>query len=206
MEMNVFDAVNEIKKFYDGTGSLSNLRGIIPAKKLDISLEHLDGAVKIKVSHPLRLKIEEIYKILLRLFMVSSTDLTVEFIMNGKHKSVSKKFGADESIAETINDLLDLPHEQLLDIIVETEYFKLVSVKDLSDTISIIMKKGDQKTLFRSLMNYLFPFISVSADKSAKEEIIFDQQRDELVVDVALNVDGASLGVKSKKVRLLDRV
>lgn len=49
MEMNVFDAVNEIKKFYDGTGSLSNLRGIIPAKKLDISLEHLDGAVKIKV-------------------------------------------------------------------------------------------------------------------------------------------------------------
>lgn len=204
--MNVFDAVNEIKKFYDGNGSLANLRAIIPAKKLEVILEYLDGAVKIKVSHPLRLYIEEIYKILLRLYLVSSTELIVEFITNGKHKSVSKKFGADESIKETINDLLELPHEQLLDIIIETEYFKLVSVKDLSDTVSIIMKKGDQKALFRSLLNYLFPFLTVTADKSAKEEIVFNQTGDELVVDVSLTIDGSPVGVKSKKVKLLNRV
>ncbi len=203
MEMNVFEAINEIKKFYDGSGSLSNLGGLMSAKKLDVSLEYLDGAVKIKALHPLRIYADEIYKILLRLYMVNSTELTVEFITNGKHKSVSKRFGADEDIKETIADLLELPHEQLLDVIIDTEYFKLVEVKDLSDTVSIIMKRGDQKALFRSLLNYLFPFINVTVEKYAKEEITFNQQNDEVVVDVALTVDGASIGVKSKKVKLL---
>ncbi len=203
MEMNVFEAVNEIKKFYDGNSSLLNLKGLIAAKKLDINLEYLDGAVKVKVLHPLRIYVDEIYKILLRLYMVNSTELTVEFMTDGKHKSVSKRFGADEDIKETISDLLELPHEQLLDVIIDTEYFKLVAVKDLSDTVSIIMKKGDQKALFRSLLNYLFPFINVTVEKFAKEEIIFNWQNDELIVDVALTVDGASIGVKSKKVKLL---
>ncbi len=203
MEMNVFEAVNEIKKFYDGTGYLSNIKGLMSAKKLDVSLEYLDGAVKIKALHPLRIYADEIYKILLRLYMVNSTELTVEFMTNGKHKSVSKRFGVDEDIKETIADLLELPHEQLLDVIIDTEYFKLVEVKDLSDTVSIIMKKGDQKALFRSLLNYLFPFINVTVEKYAKEEIMFNQQNDEVVVDVALTVDGASIGVKSKKVKLL---
>jgi hypothetical protein len=203
MEMNVFDAISELKKFFDGTGSLLNLKAIIPARKLNISLEYLDGAIKIKVSHPLRLYVDEIYKILLRLYLINATELTVEFMANGKRKSVSKRFGADESIKETINDLLELPHEQLLDVIIDTEYFKLVEVKDLSDTVSIIMKKGDQKALFRSLLNYLFPFLSVSVDRSAKEEILFNQQGEELIVDVVINVDGASIGVKSKKVKLL---
>ncbi len=203
MEMNVFDAINELKKFYDGTGSLSGLKSIIPAKKLDVSLEYLEGAVKIKVSHPLRLYVDEIYKILLRLYMVSSTELIVEFITNGKRKSVSKRFGADESIKETIKDLLELPHEQLLDVIIDTEYFKLVEVKDLNDTVSVIIKKGDQKALFKSFLNYLFPFLTVYVDKAAKEEILFMQEGDELVVDVSLNVDGSPVGVKSKKVKLL---
>lgn len=203
MEMNVFDAISELKKFYDGTGSLINLKPIIPAKKLNVSVEYLEGAIKVKVSHPLRLYVDEIYKILLRLYLVSSTELIVEFISGGKRKSVSKRFGADESIKQTIDDLLDLPHEQLLDVIIDTEYFKLVEVTDLNDTVSIIMKKGDQKALFKSFLNYLFPFLTVYVDRSAKEEILFQQEGDELVVDVSLNVDGASIGIKSKRVKLL---
>jgi hypothetical protein len=203
MEMDVFDAINELKKFYDGNGTLAGLKGMISAKKLNIDLEYLDGAVRLRVLHPLRLYVDEIYKILLRLWIINSIEITVEFMTNGKKKSVTKKFGAEENVKETIDDLLELPHEQLLDIILETEYFKLVEVRDLSDTVSIIIKKGDQKLLFRSLYNYLFPFVNVPIDKSAKEEIIFNQAGDELAVDVSIYADGSSAGVKSKKVKIL---
>ncbi|MCL5009449.1 MAG: hypothetical protein M1433_00480 [Candidatus Parvarchaeota archaeon] len=203
MEMNAFEAINELKKFFDGTGSIMKLSTIIPAKKLDINLDYLEGAVKLKVSHPLRLYADEIYKILLRLYLVSSTELIVDFISGGKPRSVSKKFGADENIKDTINDLLELPHERITDIIIETEYFKIVETSDLNDTVSMIIKKGDQKALFRSLLNYLFPFVNVSVDKSAKEEITFEQNEDELTADVSITVDGTSIGIKSKHVKLL---
>ncbi len=201
--MNAFEAINELKKFFDGSGSISKLNSIIPAKKLDLNLEYLEGAVKLKVTHPLRLYIDEIYKVLLRLYFVNSTELIIDFISGGKPRSVSKRFGADENIKDTINDLLGLPHEKISDIIIETDYFKIVNTQDLNDTVSMIIKKGDQKALFRSLLNYLFPFVNVSVEKSADEEITFNQNGDELTVDVALTVDGTSIGIKSKHVKLL---
>jgi hypothetical protein len=203
MEMNAFEAINELRKFFDGAGSASTLNSIIPAKRLDINLEYLEGAVKLKVTHPLRLYADGIYKILLRLYLVNSTELTIDFIAGGKPRSVSKRFGADENIRDTINDLLELPHEKITDLIIETDYFKIVNTQDLNDTVSMIIKRGDQKALFRSLINYLFPFINVSVEKSAKEEITFDQKDDELTVDVSITVDGTSIGTKSKRVKLL---
>lgn len=203
MEMNAFDAMNELKKFYEGNGNLSKLSGLIQSKRLDISLEYIDGAVKLKVTHPLRVYIDEIYNILLRLHLITSTNLTVEFIENGKQKSVSKRFGADDEIGSTIKDLLELPHERVLDIIIDTDSFKLVQTEDMSDNISVILKGGDHKALFRSLINYLFPFVSVTVEKSAKEEINFTMSGDELTVDVLLTVDGGSLGVKSKRVKIV---
>ncbi len=203
MEMNAFDAMNELKKFYEGNGNLSKLSGLIQSKRLDISLEYIDGAVKLKVTHPLRVYIDEIYNILLRLHLITSTNLTVEFIENGKQKSVSKRFGADDEIGSTIKDLLELPHERVLDIIIDTDSFKLVQTEDMSDNISVILKGGDHKALFRSLINYLFPFVSVTVEKSAKEEINFAMSGDELTVDVLLTVDGGSLGVKSKRVKIV---
>ena len=203
MEMNAFDAMNELKKFYEGNGDLSKLSGLIRSKRLDISLEYVDGAVKLKVTHPLRVYIDEIYNILLRLHLITSTNLTLEFIENGKQKSVSKRFGADDEIGSTIKDLLELPHERVLDIIIDTDSFKLVQTEDMSDNISVILKGGDHKALFRSLINYLFPFVSVTVEKSAKEEINFTMSGDELTVDVLLTVDGGSLGVKSKRVKIV---
>ncbi len=203
MDVDVFEAINELKEFYEDNGSLVNIRPLIASKKLDVELDYDKGAINLKVQHPLRLRLYKIYNILVRLYLVTSVGLTFDFIVDGVQKSVSKQFGQSEDIKEIIEDLISLPHDRIRDIIVETEYFKLVETEDMYDTVSIILKKNGKKELFVSLSNYLFPFINIAAEKSIKEEITFSQEDKEVTVDVSIYLDGAVLGVKSKKVRIV---
>ena len=203
MDVDVFEAINELKEFYEDNGSLVNIRPLIASKKLDVELDYDKGAINLKVQHPLRLRLYKIYNILVRLYLVTSVGLTFDFIVDGVQKSVSKQFGPSEDIKEIIEDLISLPHDRIRDIIVETEYFKLVETEDMYDTVSIILKKNGKKELFVSLSNHLFPFINIAAEKSIKEEITFSQEDKEVTVDVSIYLDGAVLGVKSKKVRIV---
>ncbi|MCL4406515.1 MAG: hypothetical protein M1573_00740 [Candidatus Parvarchaeota archaeon] len=203
MDIDVFEAVNELKGFYDDNAELSKIKPLIASKKLDISMEYSNGAINLKVQHPMRLHLYKIYNILVRLYLMSPIELTMEFVSDGVQKSVSKKFGVDEDIKGIIDDLMGLPHDSIKDIIIDTDHFKLVERDDMYDNISIILKKGGKKELFVSLSNYLFPFISIAAEKEIKEEIVFSKAEKEITVDVSIYVDGAILGVKSKKVRLV---
>ncbi|MCL4398401.1 MAG: hypothetical protein M1322_02395 [Candidatus Parvarchaeota archaeon] len=203
MEIDVFDAVNELKSFYDENASLSKISGLISYKKVSISLEYKEGVIRIKSQHPLTIKLYKIYNILIRLFLIKTVKLTVDFMENNQQKSVSKQFGSDENIDPIIEDLKGLPHDSITDIIVDTDYFKLVETQDMSDNIAIMLKKSGKKELFKSLSNYLFPFINMPANESLTEEINFSRQEDQLTVDILMKVDGSPMGIKSKKVRLV---
>ncbi len=203
MEIDAFEAVQELKGFYEGTGILNNIKEYVNSKRLDIGLEYSNGTIKLMASHPLRIYTDAIYKILSRLYFINSTALTVDMEVGGKKKSISKRFGQEETLKEIVTDLLEIPHERVLDVIVDTDEFKLVEMQDLNDTVSIVLKRSDSKTLFRSLINYLFPFVSVSVEKTAKEEIMFTRKDADLTVDLTIKVDGAVLGIKSKKVKLV---
>jgi hypothetical protein len=204
MEIDIFDAVNELKSFYEENAPLSKISGLINYKKASIALEYKDGVIKIKAQHPLSIKIYKIYNILLRLFLVKAVKLTIDFIENNQQKSVSKQFGADENIDPVIEDLKNLPHDSITDIVVDTDYFKIVETQDMSDNVSIMLKKsGGKKELFKSLSNYLFPFINIPANESLLEEINFSKQEDQLTVDILMKIDGSPMGIKSKKVKLV---
>ena len=73
----------------------------------------------------------------------------------------------------------------------------------MSDKVSIMLKKSGKKELFKSLSNYLFPFINMPTNESLLEEISFLKQEDQLTVDVLMKIDGSPMGIKSKKVRLV---
>jgi len=203
MEIDIFDAVNELKSFYEENAPLSKISGLIAYKKVSISLEYKDGVISIKAQHPLTIKIYKIYNILLRLFLIKSVKLTIDFIENNQQKSVSKQFGSDENIGPVIEDLKGLPHDSITDIVIDTDYFKIVETQDMSDKVSIMLKKNGKKELFKSLSNYLFPFINMPANESLLEEINFSKQEDQLTVDISMKVDGSPMGIKSKKVRLV---
>ncbi|MCL4376194.1 hypothetical protein M1558_01740 [Candidatus Parvarchaeota archaeon] len=203
MEIDIFDAVNELKSFYEENAPLSKISGLITYKKVSIGLEYKEGVITINAQHPLTIKIYKIYNILLRLFLVKSVKLTIDFIENNQQKSVSKQFGSDENIDPVIEDLKGLPHDRITDIVIDTDYFKIVETQDMSDKVSIMLKKNGKKELFKSLSNYLFPFINMPANESLLQEINFSKQEDQLTVDVLMKVDGSPMGVKSKKVRLV---
>ena len=203
MEIDIFDAVNELKSFYEENAPLSKISGLIAYKKVSISLEYKDGVISIKAQHPLTIKIYKIYNILLRLFLIKSVKLTIDFMENNQQKSVSKQFGSDENIDPVIEDLKGLPHDSITDIVIDTDYFKIVETQDMSDKVSIMLKKNGKKELFKSLSNYLFPFINMPANESLLEEINFSKQEDQLTVDISMKVDGSPMGIKSKKVRLV---
>jgi hypothetical protein len=202
MNADVFEVVNELKKFFEENSSLSILGDLIKYKNLDVSMEYSKGAIAIKSKHPLVIPIHSIYNILLRLHIVRSVALAVDFMYDQQRKSVSKQFGAEEDIKPIIDDLLSLPHDQLMDIIIETDTFKLVKTEDSYDNISIILKQGG-KEMFKSLGNYLFPFVNMASEQSLRQEISFAMNGDELTVDVNLAVDGVNLGIKSKRVKLV---
>ncbi len=203
MEIDIFDAVNELKSFYEDNAPLSKISGLINYKKVSISLEYKESVITIKSQHPLTIKIYKIYNILLRLFLINSVKLTIDFIENNQQKSVSKQFGSDENIDPVIEDLKGLPHDSITDIVIDTDYFKIVETQDMSDKVSIMLKKSGKKELFKSLSNYLFPFINMPANESLLEEISFIKQEDQLTVDVLMKIDGSPMGIKSKKVRLV---
>jgi hypothetical protein len=203
MEIDIFDAVNELKSFYEDNAPLSKISGLINYKKVSISLEYKESVITIKSQHPLTIKIYKIYNILLRLFLINSVKLTIDFIENNQQKSVSKQFGSDENIDPVIEDLKGLPHDSITDIVIDTDYFKIVETQDMSDKVSIMLKKSGKKELFKSLSNYLFPFINMPANESLLEEISFLKQEDQLTVDVLMKIDGSPMGIKSKKVRLV---
>ena len=92
MEIDIFDAVNELKSFYEDNAPLSKISGLINYKKVSISLEYKESVITIKSQHPLTIKIYKIYNILLRLFLINSVKLTIDFIENNQQKSVSKQF------------------------------------------------------------------------------------------------------------------
>ena len=83
------------------------------------------------------------------------------------------------------------------------DYFKIVETQDSNDNISILMKKGDAKALFKSLLTYLFPFVTMPVEKSAKEEFILNASKDELVIDANFKADDSPIGIKSKKIRMV---
>ncbi|MCL4361953.1 MAG: hypothetical protein OH338_01590 [Candidatus Parvarchaeota archaeon] len=203
MEIDIFDAVNELKSFYEENAPLSKISGLITYKKVSISLEYKEGVIKIKAQHPLSIKIYKIYNILLRLFLVKAVKLTIDFVENNQQKSVSKQFGSDENIDPVIEDLKGLPHDSITDIVIDTDYFKIVETQDMSDNVSIMLKKNGKKELFKSLSNYLFPFVNMPANESLLEEINFSKQEDQLTVDILMKIDGSPMGIKSKKVRLV---
>ncbi len=203
MEVDVFDAVNELKGFYENNSEISKISALIPYKKVEISMEYKDGVIRIKAQHPLSIKIYKIYNILMRLFMVNSVKLTMDFMENNQQKSVSKQFGPNEDINPIIDDLKELPHDSISDIVVDTDYFKLVETQDMTDNVSIMLKKSGKKELFTSFSNYLFPFANMPANESLKEEINFLKSEDELTVDMSIKIDNSPVGVKSKKVRLI---
>ncbi len=160
MEVDVFDAINELKGFYDSNVGLSKLSGLVAYKKVDISMEYKEGVIRIKAQHPLSIKIYKIYNILMRLFLINAVKLTMDFIEHGQQKSVSKQFGPNENIDPIIEDLKGLPHDTISDMVIDTDYFKLVETQDGNDNISIMLKKSGKKELFRSFSNYLFPFVN----------------------------------------------
>jgi hypothetical protein len=203
MEVDVFDAVNELKSFYDENSALSKISGLVNYKKVEISMEYKEGVIRIKAQHPLSIKVYKIYNILMRLFLIKSVKLTMDFIENNKQKSVSKQFGPNENIDPIIEDLRGLPHDTISDIVIDTDYFKLVETQDMSDNVSIMLKKNGKKELFKSFSNYLFPFINMPANESLKEEISFLKSNDELTVDISMRVDNSPMGIKSKKVKLV---
>ncbi len=203
MEIDVFDAINELKSFYGDNAPLSKLSGLINYKKVDIDMEYKDGVIRIKAQHPLSIKIYKIHNILMRLFLVKAVKLTMDFIQNNQQKSVSKQFGPNENIDPVIEDLKGLPHDSISDIIIDTDYFKIVETQDMNDNVSIMLKRGGKKELFKSFSNYLFPFINMPANESLKEEISFLKNNDELTVDVSMKMDNSPMGVKSKKVKLV---
>ncbi len=203
MEIDLFDAINELKSFYEDNAPLSKLSGLISYKKVSIGMEYKEGVIKITAQHPLSIKLYKIYNILMRLFLVKAVKLTVDFLDNNQQKSVSKQFGPDENIEPIIEDLKSLPHERINNVIVDTDYFKLVETEDMVDTVSIMLKKSGKKELFKSLSNYIFPFINMPANESLNEEITFIKMEDQLTIDISIKVDGSSMGVKSKKVKLM---
>lgn len=204
MDVNAFEAVSELKKFFsDDEKPVKLTKLFTTGGKVSISVENQNGLLNIKAMHPLRIYARDIYNILLRLYLVRSTSLTINFQDGGKHKSVSKTVGPEEDIDEIIDDLLGLPHESIIDVVVDTEYFTLRETQDISDNINVVLKKESPKMLFKSLINYLFPFVNMSVTESAKEDISFSRNGDEVTVELDMNVDRTSLGIKSKKVRLV---
>lgn len=206
MDVNVFDVSNDIKDLYEHTGQLRALQRLFSFNKLEISIERSEeGTIKIKTMHPIRLYTKNIYNILLGLNFIRSVDLRIDFTYNGEQKNVSKRFGTSEDIDEIIDDLLGLPHDRILDISIDTEAFKITEIPGGTyDEINIIMKKGNSKALFKTLLARLFPIINMTVEKSASMEISFQKaSEDEITVDVSPTADGINLGVKSIKVRLL---
>jgi hypothetical protein len=203
MEIDIFDAVTELKSFYEDNSPLSKISGLIPYKKVSIDLEYKEGVIRVRVQHPLSIKLYKIYNILMRLFLVKAVKLTVDLMENNGQKSVSKQFGPDENIDPIIEDLKGIPHDSITDIVIDTDYFKIVETQDMSDNVSIMLKKTGKKELFKSLSNYLFPFINMPANESLKEEITFTKDNDQLTIDVSMKIDGSPMGIKSKKVKLI---
>ncbi|MDP8012794.1 MAG: hypothetical protein RAK22_01690 [Nanoarchaeota archaeon] len=206
MDVSAFDVAADIKNLYDHTGKLKALQSLLDYKKLSISMERSeDGSIKIKTVHPIRIYAKDIYNILLRLNFVQYVDLRIDFTQGDQQKNVSKRFGTNEDIDEIIEDLLGLPHDRIIDIVIDTEAFKIVETPEgTGDDINIIVKKGNSKAFFKSLVTYLFPIITISVESSAKMDILFQKDNEgEIVVDVSPVVDGVMLGIKSIKVKIL---
>lgn len=206
MDVSAFDVSSDIKNLYDHTGKLKVLTDLLDYKKLSIGLEQIDdGTIRIKTTHPIRIYIKDVYNVLLRLSFLQYVDLRVDFIAGDQQKNVSKRFGTNEDIDGIVEDLLGLPHDRILDIIVDTEAFKITSTPEgIEDMLNIVIKKGNSKAFFRSLVTYLFPIINMSVEKSVKMDISFQKEsEDEVSVDVSPIVDGVVLGIKSIKVKIL---
>ncbi|MCW1301588.1 MAG: hypothetical protein OH316_00405 [Candidatus Parvarchaeota archaeon] len=205
MDANAFDVSNDLNKLYTDSGPLKVLQNILDHNNLDLYMAYApDGSIKLKSTHPIRIYAKDIYGVLLRLNLVSYINLSVEYTYNDVKKSVSKKFSQQEDIDEIVDDLVSLPHDRIIDIIIDTDVFKIVEVPEsIEDSVSVILKKGDPKLLFKSLLLYLFPFVSVPVEKSVKYTINFEKAGDGFDISTTLHVDDASIGIKSKKVRFI---
>jgi hypothetical protein len=201
MDVSVFETVGEIKKFYDeGTQPSRGIVSLIPYKKLKFSIEQTkEGAINMRATHPLRIFTREIYNTLLRLYMITSVNLVFTFTEKGQQKSVSKRFGPNEDLNSIISDLLDLPHEKIVSMTIDTDYFKITDMPEMEDNVSVILKRGNPKTLFRSLINYMFPFVNIVIERSASGEINISKSENQVTVDLSLKVDDSPLGIKSRK-------
>ena len=205
MHANAFDVSNDLNKLYSDGGSLKVLQSLLDYNNLNLYMTYADdGSIKLKSTHPLRIYAKDIYGILLRLNLVNYINLNVEYTYNDVKKSVSKKFSQQEDIDEIIDDLISLPHDKIIDIIIDTDIFKIVEVPEsIEDSVSVILKKGDPKLLFKSMMIYLFPFVNVPIEKSVKYTITFEKAGDSVDISTTLYVDDSSIGIKSKKVKFV---
>ena len=205
MDVSAFDVSNDLNRLYSEDGSLKVLQSLLNSNNLNLYMTYAeDGSIKLKATHPMRIYAKDIYGILLRLNLVNYVNLNVEYTYNEVKKSVTKKFSQQENIDEIIDDLISLPHDKIIDIIIDTDVFKIVEVPEsIEDNVSIILKKGDPKLLFKSLMIYLFPFVNVPIEKSVKYTISFEKGGDTIDVSTNLYVDDSSIGIKSKKVKFV---
>ncbi len=205
MDVSAFDVSNDLNRLYSEDGSLKVLQSLLNSNNLNLYMTYAeDGSIKLKATHPMRIYAKDIYGILLRLNLVNYVNLNVEYTYNEVKKSVTKKFSQQENIDEIIDDLISLPHDKITDIIIDTDVFKIVEVPEsIEDNVSIILKKGDPKLLFKSLMIYLFPFVNVPIEKSVKYTISFEKGGDTIDVSTNLYVDDSSIGIKSKKVKFV---
>ncbi|MGC8516525.1 MAG: hypothetical protein ACP5MT_01345 [Candidatus Acidifodinimicrobium sp.] len=205
MDVSAFDVSNDLNKLYSEDGSLKVLQSLLNSNNLNLYMAYAeDGSIKLKSTHPMRIYAKDIYGILLRLNLVNYVNLNVEYTYNEVKKSVTKKFSQQENIDEIIDDLISLPHDKIIDIIIDTDVFKIVEVPEsIEDNVSIILKKGDPRLLFKSLMIYLFPFVNVPIEKSVKYIISFEKGGDTIDVSTNLYVDDSSIGIKSKKVKFV---
>jgi len=205
MDVSAFDVSNDLNRLYSEDGSLKVLQSLLNSNNLNLYMTYAeDGSIKLKATHPMRIYAKDIYGILLRLNLVNYVNLNVEYTYNEVKKSVTKKFSQQENIDEIIDDLISLPHDKITDIIIDTDVFKIVEVPEsIEDDVSIILKKGDPRLLFKSLMIYLFPFVNVPIEKSVKYTISFEKGGDTIDVSTNLYVDDSSIGIKSKKVKFV---
>lgn len=205
MDADAFDVSNDLNKLYTEGGPLKALQNILDHNNLDLYMAYAaDGSIKLKSTHPIRIYAKDIYGVLLRLNLVNYINLSVEYIYNDVKKSVSKKFSQQGEIDEIVDDLVSLPHDKIVDIIIDTDVFKIVEVPEsIEDSVSVILKKGDPRLLFKSLLLYLFPFVSAPVERSVKYTVNFEKLGDGIDISTTLYVDDSSIGIKSKKVRFV---
>jgi hypothetical protein len=122
-------------------------------------------------------------------------NVSVSLLRDNKQETFSKKLLPSENLERTVKDLLDLPHDSVLEILIESNAFK-IRVYDGFSSAELIIPDVSINAVFRGLALSLFPLPTKLFKESVEERYSIIEEDGAKEIKIEEIIDGESAGAK----------